>query len=58
MRLFYYESGEDAKTAKEGMNGQKFNGRRIQVDFSNKKIQKFQVALSFLDYPKTQLNGN
>lgn len=41
----YYESGEDAKTAKEGMNGQKFNGRRIQVDFSNKKIPEISSCL-------------
>ena len=34
----YYESGEDAKTAKEAMNGEKFKGQHIEVEFSKKKI--------------------
>ena len=41
----YYDSGEDAKTAKEAMNGQKFNGQRIQVDFSKKKIPEISSCL-------------
>ena len=41
----YYESGEDAKTAKEAMNCKKFNGRRIEVEFSKKKIPEISSCL-------------
>ena len=41
----YYESGEDAKTAKEAMNGEKFKGQRIEVEFSKKKIPESSSCL-------------
>ena len=41
----YYESIEDAKTAKEAMNNQEFNERRIRVDFSYKKIPERSSCL-------------
>lgn len=30
----YFESTEDAKAARDGMNDQEIDGRRIRVDFS------------------------
>jgi RNA recognition motif-containing protein len=36
----YYESVEDAKTARETMNEQEFNGRHIRVNFSLTKMSQ------------------
>ena len=41
----YYESGEDAETAKGAMNGNKFKGRRIEVEFSKKTIPEVSSCL-------------
>ena len=35
-----YESGEDAKIAKEAMDDQKFNGRHIRVNFAMTKMPR------------------
>ena len=43
--FIYYESVEDAKTAKEAMNGRKFKGRRIEVEFSKKTIPEISSCL-------------
>ena len=34
----HFESVEDAKAAKDAMCDQEIDGRRIRVDFSNKKL--------------------
>ena len=41
--FIYYESVEDAKTAKEAMNGK--NGQRIEVEFSKKTIPEISSCL-------------
>ena len=49
----YYESVEDAKTAREAMNEQEFNGRHIRVNFSMTKMPHTRTPGVYRGKPTT-----